>query len=249
MKLAVTQTVSCTYTHVCLQLFFFKPGFPIQGWQICFFFFFAFSVLVHWATDPCTECFPERYSHSSTSVHTPLFPAPLPLWLINPLSIIWSQSITPFYRLSGGITISLSRAPLRMADPYQTEAMPWTKEPLWSSLHSATNVSISTGCCCPLLLHDCLNRAEISLPSRQRKSLMNADDTVQGGGGGWQGCRGAGIPGHWPWLCLGVQAGYSFLKIKRKGKKILLKSSRYKQPVLGRTLADQVCPPKVKNQC
>lgn len=111
--------------------------------------FFPFSLSVHRGTDSCTECFPERYAHSTTSVCAPLFPAPLPLWLINPLSIIWSQSITPFYRLSGGITISLSGAPLRMADPYQTEAMPWTKEPLWSSLHSATNVSISIGrsCC------------------------------------------------------------------------------------------------------
>ena len=108
-------------------------------------------------------CFPERYAYSITSVRTPLFPAPLPPWLINPLSIIWSRSITPFYTLSGGITISLSGAPLRMADPYQTEAMPWTKEPLWSSLYSATNVSISIGCSwLLLLLHDCLNRDEIS---------------------------------------------------------------------------------------
>ena len=149
------------------------------------------------------------------------FLAPLPLWLINPLSIIWSQSITPFYRLSGGITISLSGAPLRMADPYQTEAMPWTKEPLWSSLHSATNVSISIGCSCPLLLlHDCLNRAEISLSSRQRKSLMNADDTVQGGGCGWQGC--GGVQGYldtdpdWE----EVQAGCSFLKHPLKNGQI-----------------------------
>lgn len=149
MKLAVTHTVLHIHTYLfraLLLFFFFKCEFSRQGWHMCV--FFPFSVLAHWCTDRCTECFPQRYSPSSTSVRTPLFPAPLPLWLINPLSIIWSQSITPFYRLSGGITISLSGAPLRMADPYQTGAMPWTKEPLWSSLHSATNVSISTGCSC-----------------------------------------------------------------------------------------------------
>lgn len=46
--------------------------------------------------------------------------------------------------------------------------------------------------CLLLRLHDCLNRAEISLCSRQRKSLMNADDTVEGGGCGWQGLWGCG---------------------------------------------------------
>lgn len=147
----------------CIRLFgaplFLKCDFLRQGWNICAFsYIFCLSPLRHRLV-----CFPERNAYSTTSVRTPLFPAPLPLWLINPLSIIWSRSITPFYRLSGGITISLSGAPLRMADPYQTEAMPWTKEPLWSSLHSATNVSISIGCCwLLLLLHDCLNRDEIS---------------------------------------------------------------------------------------
>lgn len=56
----------------------------------------------------------------------------------------------PFDGPSGGITISPAAAPLRVADPYQTEAMPWTKEPLWSSLHSATNVSISVSRSCLL---------------------------------------------------------------------------------------------------
>ena len=158
---------------------------------------FCFSRLRHRLV-----CFPERGSlHHHLCPYTPLFPAPLPLWLINPLSILWSQSITPFYRLSWGITISLSGAPLHMADPYQTEAMPWTKEPLWSSLYSATNVSISIGCSCLLLLvHDCLNRAEMSRAAQQRKSVMIVDETVQSGGSGWQGCGGVGISGHWPRL-------------------------------------------------
>lgn len=202
MKLAATHKYSFAYTHICLELCFFKCEFPRQGRHICvcvYFFFFLSSFCVSPLWETYAQYFSERYTHSSTSVRTLLFPAPLPLWLINPLSIIWSQSITPFYRLSGGITISLSGAPLRMADLYQTEAMPWTKEWLWSSLHSATNVSISIGCSCLLLLlHNCLNRAEISLSSRQRKSLMNVDDTVQGRGCRWQDC--GGRPAHWAWL-------------------------------------------------
>lgn len=154
-----------------------------------FFLFFSFSVLVHRGADSSIFL-------KDMLIPPPLSvllstPAPLLLWLINPLSIIWSQSITPFYRLSGGITISLSGAPLRMADPYQTEAMPWTKEPLWSSLHSATNVSISIGCSCLLLpLHDCLNRAEISLCSRAEEESDECgwySRGGRGGGCGWQG--------------------------------------------------------------
>lgn len=44
-------------------------------------------------------------------------------------------------------------------------------------------LALAAPACCSCL-HDCLNRAEISLSGRQRKSLMNADDTVQGGGCG-----------------------------------------------------------------
>lgn len=144
MKLAATHTSSFAQTNICLEAGFFLA---VSFWGkvgSSVFLFLSYPT----EADSCSEPFPERYAHSTTSVRTPLFSALLPLWLINPLSIIWSQSITPFYRLSGGITISLSGAPLRMADPYQTEATPWTKEWLWSSLHSATDVSISIGCSC-----------------------------------------------------------------------------------------------------
>lgn len=137
----------------------------------------------------------EGYSHSTTSVRTPLVPALLPVWLINPLSIIWSQSITPFYRLSGGITISLSGASLRMADPYQTEAMPWTKEPLWSSLHSATNVSISIGCSCRMTVWTGLRF--LSPVSRGGVRWMRMIQFRVKGVDDWS-SEGAGIPGHWP---------------------------------------------------
>lgn len=162
MKLAVTHTVLHIHTYFFRAPLFLRLPFFFEcelwnkvGTCVCV-FSFLFSVLVHWGTDLSTE-----YIFLEDMLIPPpqsvLLCSPLPLWLINPLSIIWSQSITPFYRLSGGITISLFGAPLRMADPYQTEATPWTKEPLWSSLHSATNVSISIGCSCC-----CLNRAEIS---------------------------------------------------------------------------------------
>lgn len=172
MKLAVTHTVLHIHTYFFRAPLFLRLPFFFEcelwnkvGTCVCV-FSFLFSVLVHWGTDLSTE-----YIFLEDMLIPPpqsvLLCSPLPLWLINPLSIIWSQSITPFYRLSGGITISLFGAPLRMADPYQTEATPWTKEPLWSSLHSATNVSISIGCSCC-----CLNRAEISFGlSRQKKSL------------------------------------------------------------------------------
>lgn len=149
-----SHSYSFAHTHIFLQSSSFSSSsffLKCELWNkvgtcVCV-FSFLFSVLVHWGTDLSTE-----YIFLKDMLIPPpqsiLLCSPLPLWLINPLSIIWSQSITPFYRLSGGITISLFGAPLRMADPYQTEATPWTKEPLWSSLHSATNVSISIGCSC-----------------------------------------------------------------------------------------------------
>lgn len=201
-----SHSYSFAHTHIFLQSSSFSSSsffFECELWNkvgtcVCV-FSFLFSVLVHWGTDLSTE-----YIFLKDMLIPPpqsvLLCSPLPLWLINPLSIIWSQSITPFYRLSGGITISLFGAPLRMADPYQTEATPWTKEPLWSSLHSATDVSISIGCSCCMTVWTELRFLSVSLG--RRRVLMNADDTVEAGG-----CacvradvEGAGIPGHWPWL-------------------------------------------------
>lgn len=152
----------------------------------------------------------DGYSPSTPSVRTLTASALLPVWLINPLSIIWSQSITPFYRLSGSITISLSGASLRMADPYQAEATPWTKEPLWSSLRWATNVSISIGRSCRVTVWTGLR----FLPA------------VSGGGGVWwmqmiqfrvksvdgRSSERAGIPGPWPLEDRKPLSGCSFLK-------------------------------------
>lgn len=155
-----------------------------QGWhnsQSFFFFFFCFS--------PVRQRLVQSFL-KDILIPLPLsvlLSSPLPPWLINPLSIIWSQSITPFYRLSGGITISLSGAPLRMADPYQTEAMPWTKEPLWSSLHSATNVSISIGCSCCMTVWTGLRF--LSPVGRGRVWWMPMIQ-YRAGGCGWQGLWG-----------------------------------------------------------
>lgn len=183
-------------------------------------FSFLFSVLVHWGTDLSTE-----YIFLKDMLIPPpqsvLLCSPLPLWLINPLSIIWSQSITPFYRLSGGITISLFGAPLRMADPYQTEATPWTKEPLWSSLHSATNVSISIGCSCCMTVWTELRFLSVSLRARQRKSL----DECGWYSWGWRVCMCQG-------RCGGCRDTWTLTLIERKLRqsaaswKILLKVSR-----------------------